>query len=84
MDRYTRGEACPTPNCVTCETTRLSRRVTTPIREVIQIYRAIRDINATLPRDRQLRGLFGDPRIDGRTSTRARTFRNESRCGIAR
>lgn len=64
MDRFVRGEEVP------YETLRLAWQDTTqpeyewdlPIYE--EFFRAVRAVNASLPRERQLRVLLGDPPID--------------------
>ena len=65
MDRYVRGEDVP------CETLRLVWRETTQAQtlgantcDIPERYRVVRDVNARLPRQRQLRVLLGDPPID--------------------
>jgi len=64
MDRYTRGEDVPlsalrqvwenhtVPGALAQSTT------------IPEVYRAVREINSSLPRERQLRVLLGDPPID--------------------
>src|SRR5438045_3107602 len=43
--------------------------------EVPAIYRAVRDVNRTLPRERQMRALLGDPPIDWRNVHTPAEFR---------
>jgi hypothetical protein len=64
MDRYTRGEDVPYSELrhVWDETTQ--PQTTSGAGDISPIYRALREINATLPRDRQLRALLGDPPIE--------------------
>lgn len=61
MDRFVRGEAVP------YESLRLAWRNTTIPNEIPvdeEFFRAVRAVNASLPRERQLRVLLGDPPID--------------------
>ncbi len=58
---------CPTKRFAACGRTRRSRappRIC-PIHE--EVFRAVRAVNASLPRERQLRVLLGDPPIDWAT-----------------
>ena len=64
MDRYTRGEDVPYSELRHVWDDTTQPQTTTAIGEVNPIYRAIRETNATLPRNRQLRALLGDPPID--------------------
>jgi hypothetical protein len=64
MDRYTRGEDVPYSELRHVWDDTTQPQTTTPFGDVNPLYRAIREINATLPRDRQLRALLGDPPID--------------------
>jgi hypothetical protein len=66
MDRYTRGETVPGAELrpIWDETTQ--QQIPGPVwaGEVPPIYRAVREVNAKLPRERQMRALLGDPPID--------------------
>jgi hypothetical protein len=64
MDRYTRGEDVPYAELRRVWDDTTQPQTTSPIGDINPIYRAIREINATLPRDRQLRALLGDPPIE--------------------
>src|SRR6266850_2159605 len=65
MDRYIRGEAVPLSALRqvwenhTVPQSAIGRGAVIP-----EIYRTVREINASLPRERQLRVLLGDPPID--------------------
>jgi len=65
MDRYVRGEDVPV-----AELRQVWENHTVPLNgsgrtaTVPEIYRAVREINVSRPRDRQLRVLLGDPPID--------------------
>jgi hypothetical protein len=64
MDRFVRGDEVPyeTLRQVWQNTTQTSGVWDRPIYE--EFFRAVRGINASLPRERQLRVLLGDPPID--------------------
>ncbi|MBI3403064.1 MAG: hypothetical protein HY048_16755 [Acidobacteria bacterium] len=64
MDRYTRGEDVPYSELRHVWDDTTQPQTTTAIGDVNPIYRAVREINATLPRDRQMRALLGDPPIE--------------------
>jgi hypothetical protein len=64
IDRFVRGEDVPHDSLrkVWQDTTQPSAAADLPLHE--DFFRAVRAINAPLPRDRQLRVLLGDPPID--------------------
>jgi len=64
IDRFLRGEDVPydTLRRVWQDTTQPSAAADLPIHE--EFFRAVRAVNASLPRERQLRVLLGDPPID--------------------
>ena len=64
IDRFVRGEDVPYEQLrrVWRDTTQASAGGDLPINE--EFYRAIRDVNRTLPQERKLRVLLGDPPID--------------------
>jgi hypothetical protein len=64
MDRFVRGDQVPyeTLRQVWQNTTQISGVWDRPIYE--EFFRAVREVNASLARDRQLRVLLGDPPID--------------------
>jgi hypothetical protein len=64
MDRYIRGEAVAADSLrrVWQDTTQVEYEWDLPIYE--DFFRAVRTVNAALPRNRQLRVLLGDPPID--------------------
>ncbi|HEX2444556.1 MAG TPA: hypothetical protein VHJ77_11480 [Vicinamibacterales bacterium] len=64
IDRFARGEDLPYESLkrVWQDTTQPSAACDVPIYEAF--YRAVRAVNAPLPRERQLRVLLGDPPID--------------------
>lgn len=64
MDRYTRGEDVPYSELRHVWDDTTQPQTTTGVGDINPIYRAIREINATLPRDRQMRALLGDPPIE--------------------
>jgi len=64
MDRYVRGEAVDAATLRRAWDDTTQPQVVSPASEVPEIYRAIRDVNATLPRARQIRALLPDPPID--------------------
>jgi hypothetical protein len=64
MDRYTRGEDVPYSELRHVWDDTTQPQTTTGIGDINPLYRAIREINATLPHDRQLRALLGDPPIE--------------------
>jgi hypothetical protein len=64
IDRYTRGEDVPYSELRHVWDDTTQPQTTTGFGDINPLYRAIREINATLPRDRQLRALLGDPPIE--------------------
>src|SRR5262245_31531207 len=65
MDRYVQGEAVPEVELL--RAVRENTVTPTPAWDrpmYDEMFRAVRDINRSLPRDRQLRILLGDPPID--------------------
>jgi len=64
MDRYIRGEEVPHDSLrrVWQDTTQVEFEWDLPIYE--DVFRTVRAVNASLPRNRQLRVLLGDPPID--------------------
>jgi hypothetical protein len=64
MDRFIRGEDVPYESLrrVWQDTTQASANIDVPINE--EFFRAVRALNASLPRDDRLRVLLGDPPID--------------------
>jgi hypothetical protein len=64
MDRFVRGDEVPyeTLRQVWQNTTQISGVWDRPIYE--EFFRAVRTVNASLPRERQLRVLLGDPPVD--------------------
>jgi hypothetical protein len=64
IDRFVRGEEVPyeTLRKVWQDTTQPSAAADLPIHE--EFFRAVRTVNGSLPRERQLRVLLGDPPID--------------------
>ena len=64
IDRFVRGEDVPydTLRRVWQDTTQPSAAADLPIHE--EFFRAVRAVNASLPRELQLRALLGDPPID--------------------
>ena len=64
MDRFVRGDDVPyeTLRQVWQNTTQISGVWDYPIYE--EFFRAVRNVNASLPRERQLRVLLGDPPVD--------------------
>jgi hypothetical protein len=65
MDRYTRGEDVPYSELRHVWDDTTQPQTTTGMGDINPpLYRAIREINATLPRDRQERALLGDPPIE--------------------
>ena len=64
IDRFVRGEDVPYEQLrrVWRDTTQASAGGDLPINE--EFYRAVRDVNRTLPQERKLRVLLGDPPID--------------------
>ena len=64
IDRFVRGEDVPDEQLrrVWRDTTQASAGGDLPINE--EFYRAVRDVNRTLPQERKLRVLLGDPPID--------------------
>jgi hypothetical protein len=79
MDRLVRGDDVPNEllRRVWQDTTQLFTTFDIPIYE--QFFRAVRVLNAALPRSRQLRVLLGDPPMDWDRVTSA-----DRRCGTAR
>jgi len=66
MDRYTRGEAVRDAELRPIWDDTTQQQVPGPIwsGEVPAIYRAVREVNATLPHERQMRALLADPPIE--------------------
>ena len=64
MDRFVRGENIPADVLARAwrDTTQPSDIWDLPIYE--EMFRAVRDVNASLPRERQLRVLLGDPPVE--------------------
>jgi hypothetical protein len=64
MDRYVRGEdvSVESSQHVWQDTTQIEYTWDLPIYE--EFFRAVRTVNASLPRDHQLRVLLGDPPVD--------------------
>src|SRR5262245_17769488 len=77
MDRYTRGETVSDAELrpIWDETTQ--QQIPGPVwsGEVPAIYRAVREVNATLPRERQMRALLADPPIEWEHVHTAAEFR---------
>jgi len=70
MDRFVRGESVPEIELrrVWQDTTQPDPVWDVPMYE--EFFRAVRDINKSLPRERRLRVLLGDPPFDWETATR--------------
>jgi hypothetical protein len=68
MDRYVRGEDVPRDEMLAIweDVTNQPGRVS----EVPALYRTVRDVNAALPRERQLRMLLGEPPMDSKFGNR--------------
>jgi hypothetical protein len=64
MDRYVRGEDVPFQALKQVWENHTVPGALSPSRTVPEIYQAVRAINSTLPRERRLRVLLGDPPID--------------------
>jgi len=66
MDRYVRGDAVADAELRRIWDDTTQQQIPGPVWEgqVPPVYRAIREVNATLPRDRQMRALLGDPPIE--------------------
>jgi hypothetical protein len=64
MDRFVRGEDVPYESLRQVWDNTTQQQVATMEIDVPPFYRAIRAVNASLPRERQLRVLLGDPPID--------------------
>jgi hypothetical protein len=62
IDRFVRGEDVPNGALRQAQETTQAQVLQTPLTE--ELFRAVRDVNAKLPRDRQLRVLLGDSPID--------------------
>lgn len=62
VDRFVRGEDVPDRALRQAQETTQAQVLQTPLTE--ELFRAVRDVNAKLPRDRQLRVLLGDSPID--------------------
>jgi hypothetical protein len=75
MDRYVRGEDVPDQ---VLRELRENTVVATPVWDrplYAQFFREVREVNRSLPRDRQLRVLLGDPPIDWAAVTTADAYR---------
>lgn len=68
MDRYVRGENVPQAEVLAIweDATNFAAQVS----EVPALYRTVREVNAALPRDRQMRILLGEPPMDSKFGTR--------------
>ena len=68
LDRYVRGEDVPLADVLAIweDTTVQPAQLS----EVPALYRTVREVNAGLPRDQQLRILLGEPPIDSKFGTR--------------
>jgi hypothetical protein len=66
MDRYVRGESVPDAELRPIWDDTTQQQIPGPVwsGQVPAIYRAVREVNTTLPRDRQIRALLGDPPIE--------------------
>jgi hypothetical protein len=66
MDRYTRGERVTAAELRPIWDDTTQQQIPGPVwsGEVPAIYRAVREVNATLPGGRQMRALLGDPPIE--------------------
>jgi hypothetical protein len=65
MDRYIRGENVPYPELRKAWEDTTQAQVLSPRGgEIPEMYRVIRQVNASLPKERQVRVLLGDPPID--------------------
>jgi hypothetical protein len=64
IDRYTRGEDVPYSELRHVWDDTTQPQTATGFGDINPLYRAIREINATLPRERQMRALLGDPPIE--------------------
>ncbi len=66
MDRYTRGESVSDAELRPIWDDTTQPQIPGPVwtGEVPAIYRAVREVNAKLPRERQMRALLGDPPIE--------------------
>ena len=62
VDRFVRGEDIPAGALRQAQETTQAQVLQTPLTE--ELFRTVRDVNAKLPRDRQLRVLLGDSPID--------------------
>jgi hypothetical protein len=87
MDRFVRGESVPDSELRHAwqDTTQPDPVWDVPMYE--QFFRAVRDINKSLPRERQLRVLLGDPPFDWENATRdswMRTNRDEFAADLIR
>ena len=69
MDRYTRGEEVPYDELsqVWMKTTQTHGIWNTPI--YYEFFKAVRELNKILPKDRQIRILIGDPPVDRENQT---------------
>ena len=78
MDRFVRGEDVPRDMLVRAwrDTTQPGAIWDLPIYE--EMFRAVREVNASLPRNRRLRVLLGDPPVEWETVT---TLRDLDRWG---
>jgi hypothetical protein len=77
MDRYVRGERVPDAELRPIWDDTTQPQIPGPVwtGEVPPLYRAVRDVNSALPRERQMRVLLGDPPIDWQSVHTAADFR---------
>jgi hypothetical protein len=75
MDRYTRGDEVPYAELRRVWDDTTQPEVTNAIGGIPEIYRALRETNRSLPRDRQHRALLGDPPIEWEHVQTAADFR---------
>jgi hypothetical protein len=75
MDRYTRGDAVPYAELRRVWDDTTQPQVIDAVGNIPEIYRALREINRSLPRDRQHRALLGDPPIEWEHVQTAADFR---------
>jgi hypothetical protein len=77
MDRYVRGERIPDAELRPIWDDTTQPQIPGPVwtGAVPPVYRAVRDVNAALPRERQMRVLLGDPPIDWQSVRAAADYR---------
>jgi len=77
MDRYTRGETVTAAESRPIWDDSTQQQIPGPVwtGEPPAIYRAVREVNARLPRERQIRALLGDPPIEWERVHTAAEFR---------